>query len=344
MFETAPVGRLFRGILKRLPLVFGILVVSVLFVSNQSWADPEGDVTVSANVIESSPTDLPTTTTAELGTGEVITDAPVTITLTGLEPFSLVQIFAQSDPILIASGYADKYGIFEVVAKLPPTLEAGAHSVVASAQKRGESAPTLVSLVKFTVSSSGRITNKSSNKPAIDSTSMPSVTAAPEQELVEGVLFVGALNLDAQPTFHWDGGTGKFNATVMNAYKKPYTLTVNVTVKALGLFPIGEVKRFSVTKLKDHEARTLSYELAGLGQWGIYSLDVEVIPPVKLDDLTLPRVHRQALFFVLPLIPLFVLLALVFIELLRRTLVMPYLKGRKLLANLMHDDEARLES
>lgn len=337
--------------LVRLLVLPALVLFGLATAATSSMADGDADITVSVNVVDSSPTNLPTAQSVTLNSGQSITSAEVDIVLVGLEPFSLVQVYAQSTPVLIASGFADKYGTFKAKATLPPTLEAGSHSVVASAQKKGETAPTLVSLVQFTVSANGTLTNTTKGtkgyKPGSSSSSggtgvtespAPSTTAS-AAALLDGVLFVGGLGLNAVPDLAIEGPTATSGFTVMNAYKRAYTLTVEEDVKVWGIAQISQLKNYSVVNLKPKEARTITKTVPRLGQWGLYTVDVTVIPPARLDQLTLPVVHRQSVFLVVPLLPIAVLLVLLGVELLRRALVMPYLRGRKLLKKLLVEPE-----
>ncbi|MFM7030794.1 MAG: hypothetical protein ACKOWK_07010 [Micrococcales bacterium] len=336
--------------LVRLLALPALILVGVTMAATSSMADGQGDITVSVNVVDSSPTNVPTAQTVSLTSGQSITSAKVEIVLVGLEPYSLVQIYAQSTPVLIASGFADKLGTFRALASLPPTLEAGSHSVVASAQKKGQTAPTLVSLVQFVVSTNGTLTNTTKGtkgyKPGSGSGSgvtespAPSTTAVP-QEILDGVLFVGGLGMDATPNLSPAGPGATARFTLMNAYKRAYTLSVDETVKAWGVGQISRVSNYSVTNLKPREARTILRRIPRIGQWGLYTVDLTVTPPAKLDALTLPEVHRQSVVLVVPLLPVLVLLILVAIELIRRSFLMPYLRGRRLLQNLLVEPEVR---
>jgi hypothetical protein len=304
-----------------------------------SFADGQGDVTVSVSVVDSTPSGQPAQQVVQLDEGQVVTDAKVTIKLVGLEPFSFVQVFAQSTPVLIASGYADKDGIFETVAKLPPTLEVGSHQVLAAAQKKGQSKPTLVSLVKFKVSADGVLGNTSSGKhlPVTESPA-PTTTAKP-QELLDGVLFIGGLDLKANPSFQFLGPKGQASFTVMNAYKRSYSLTMDQTVDAWGLFPISEVRNYPIVNLRPKEARVVTKSLPHIGHWGLYVQRLTITPPVKLDDLSLPVVHRESVFLVVPVLPLVVLGLVMVFEAVRRFFIGPYVKGWRLLKTLVLEVE-----
>jgi len=334
--------------LVRLLAVPVLILVGVAMAATSSMADGQGDITVSVSVVDSTPTNVPTAQTVSLSSGQSITSAQVDIVLVGLQPFSLVQVYAQSTPVLIASGFADKNGTFTAKASLPPTLEAGSHSVVAAAQKKGETAPTLVSLVQFVVSTNGTLTNTtkgtkgykpgSSSGSGVTESPAPSTTASPV-DILDGVLFIGGLKLDASPNLKVQGPDATAGFTLMNAYKRAYTVSVDETVKAWGVGEISRISNYSVTNLRPKEARTILKTIHGIGQWGFYTIDLTVTPPAKLDSLTLPAVHRQSVVLVVPLLPILVVLILLAIELIRRSFVMPYLRGRKLLKNLLVEPE-----
>lgn len=85
-----------------------------------------------------------------------LADVTFTISLSGLEPYSYVQIFAHSEPVLLASGTADASGTFTAVVDLPPDLPPGDHSLsVQNTLSNGTTVET--TLLAFAVSESGTV-------------------------------------------------------------------------------------------------------------------------------------------------------------------------------------------
>ena len=85
-----------------------------------------------------------------------LADVSFTISLSGLEPYSFIQIFAHSEPVLLASGTADAEGTFTAVVDLPTNLPPGDHSLsVQNTLSNGTTVET--TLVAFSVSPSGTV-------------------------------------------------------------------------------------------------------------------------------------------------------------------------------------------
>jgi len=328
---------------------FCVLVGSGLFFTVAGLAHAD-DVDITATVVESTPSPtkvLPVEVTLPIG--EDSTAAPlVTIQLTGLEPFSFVQIFAQSDPILIASGFADRNGVFTCKVPLPPTLEAGAHEIVASSQLKGEKAPSVKTIAKFTVSESGTIgakpgggtsgggtgtggtggggtsgggtgTGGGSSGGGGSPSATPTPTSVEQGESYGGILIVGGLSPASVPTWSVDGEQATIQITLENSYSKPYDLKTNFKVRNFAGAEIARSERVVIANLKPKEIRTVTLTTSKkIGQWGAYAADVTIIPPKMIDEFTLPAIHRSHDFFVVPVIPGSILLLLLSIETLRR--------------------------
>ncbi|MEY4367906.1 MAG: hypothetical protein RLZ28_1321, partial [Actinomycetota bacterium] len=133
-------------------LLFALFFGTAGLITASSLARAD-DIEIVASVVESSPS--PTSTPTEfvkLPLGQDTETAPiVTGRITDLDPYSFVQVFVQSEPILIASGFADKFGVFTFKAPLPTTLEAGRHEITASTQERGETTASVKALIAFSV-------------------------------------------------------------------------------------------------------------------------------------------------------------------------------------------------
>jgi len=86
--------------------------------------------------------------------GVPIADVTIQIQLSGLQPYSYIEIYAHSEPVLLASGYADGNGEFSASVELPPNLPPGDHSIsVQNTLSDGTTVET--TLAAFSVSSNG---------------------------------------------------------------------------------------------------------------------------------------------------------------------------------------------
>ncbi|TFB84056.1 hypothetical protein E3O44_16345 [Cryobacterium algoricola] len=64
-----------------------------------------------------------------LTVGPRVDSAPVVVTIHGLKPFSHVEVWVHSTPVLLISGTADSAGDFSGSGTLPAGLEAGGHTI-----------------------------------------------------------------------------------------------------------------------------------------------------------------------------------------------------------------------
>ncbi len=303
------------------------------------------DIPVIATVLEPSPTSTPKTF-VDLPVGEPSESAPeVIIQLTGLEPYSFVQIFAQSEPILIASGFADKFGVFKVKAQLPPSLEAGDHSIVANAQKLGDPAPTIATLIKFAVSDSGTVQKSSSagggnsggsnnggssgggtgsgenggSGGSTQPTPSPSASASAGagSDLSRGVVQVSGVSAQSRPSINPLGEPAQVQVTLQNHYSKTIPVTVNVEIANFLGMPVAETSHKGDFNLVAGASETLSLSSSTLGQWGFYSARVTVAPRGKVGGVLLQPMVREVSFFVLPVWPTVFLFSAIIFEIVR---------------------------
>lgn len=314
--KVKKVGRVARATAGVTALFF--FAVALFAVSQLARAD---DIQISATVVESTPTATPADF-VKLQTGENVTTAPlVSVQIVGLEPFSFVQVFAQSEPILIASGFADKYGIFKCQAQLPTTLEPGSHTITAITQDKGEAAASVKSLAKFSVSDSGIVNASkdnggtgtgSNNGSGGGSSGSPSPTASGggvptdivKGESYGGILVVGGYDVFSPATWAMDGSKAKLRMTFENSYSKPYSLKASFRVRNFLGLEIAKSKTEIVSNLKSKETRTIQLETAeNIGQWGAYAAEVTIVPPKKVDSYQLQEINRAKDFFVWPTIP-----------------------------------------
>ena len=285
-------------------VAFGVLCCLPIL---KAQADsPSGDIAVDAQVVESTPTETAKPSVV-LENNQSIANATVTVTLVDLEPFSLVQIYVQSTPVLICSGFADKYGVFDCKAVIPSDLVAGSHEILTSSQKAGELAPVLKVVKTFEVSIDGVVRSKKSGSGGGTVTESPApsptATAGFEGGATEGVLYVGGVELTSVPSWNLSGAPLKASIVLRNAYKRTYSVNVRIETKALGLFALAKPQDFQVSNLKKHETRSVIQTIESPGQWGFYTTTFKVIPPKSIDDNQMSVIQRNAQTFVSPPIP-----------------------------------------
>ena len=318
------------------------------------------DITVISSVVDSTPSATPTQfVTLPIGS-DAATAPIVNILLTGLEPYSFVQVFAQSDPVLISSGFADKYGVYKAKANLPPNLEPGTHTVAALAQTKGETTASLKPLIHFAVSESGTVVKSSSGSGGGSTgggstgggsgggstgggsggttgggstgggvTESPVATPQPSSNLsIGGVLLVGGVESSSIATYDPNGAPARVAVSVANNYSKSLSLVVSFSITNLFGQEVARIANYKVESLKPKANLLLSAQTKnGIGQWGFYNTKVTVSPPSKIDELNLYSVTRDSSFFVWPMIPTSIVLLLLALELLRR-IFWPYLGDR----------------
>lgn len=109
----------------------GMAIIGTIFIgANIPGSASASDVNISVPVVSPAPTPAPVIEVpVVIPVGVPLASVTVTISLSGLEPFSFVQVFAHSDPVLLASGFADAVGAFETSVSLPPSLPAGDHAI-----------------------------------------------------------------------------------------------------------------------------------------------------------------------------------------------------------------------
>ena len=326
------------------------------------------DITVNASVIESTPTATPANF-VRLPIGDTASSSPtVDIQITGLEPYSFVQVFAQSDPILIASGFADKYGVFKVKAPLPPSLEVGDHAITASVQQKGETTAVIQTLAKFAVAAGGKVAaapkngGKGSNSGGTSGgsnasggqdsggsgtvTQSPVPTPLPTQgsNSIGGVLLVGGALAESKPSWNLDGDSARVAVSVQNNYESAYPIKASVSISNLLGWQVASISDVNVGDIQPGQHQMIiATTKSGIGQWGFYSATVRVIPPSSVDGIALNPLNREVSFFVLPLWPSALILLYVIYEIARKFYAPRLLRMRlaKLQAELELDERAQ---
>ena len=309
----------------------GLALCLSIMASNFANAD---DVSVVATVAEPSPTGTPKTTVT-LPIGSSVGSAPaVEGVLTGLEAYSPVSVYANSEPILIASGFADKYGVFRFKVPLPTGLAPGFHSITASVQFVGQTKQTLITAATFSVSESGSIGKSTGGGTGGGAgggtsggnagggagggtggggtgTSEPTVSPNPTAgySSIGGVLLVGGDSAYSEPSWNPLGEKAHISVSLYNSYKKPYGVKVTTKVQnALGI-TLGEANAIKISNLlPGQHLLAMATTSAGIGQWGFYTATITVQPPKSIDGISLENVTRQVNFVVIPIWPMTIVL------------------------------------
>lgn len=260
-------------------------------------------------------------------TGVSVTEARFPIALRGLEPFSYVEIFANSTPVLIASGFADANGEFTTTVALPANLAPGDHSITATITS-SSGAKTSLTIVTFAVTANGKLAaaGASSRGPAsssgrgANSAGSDGVTSEPvaEEEAeaalgsdpfqVGGSLWFGGFNARA------DYASGIFepgisvNIVVRNVADEPVTARAALRLSSIGGVEIAERSDLKLATLEPGETRRVTVTVPKVGSWGFY----DVVLDVKLPGSD-ASVMRTASAFVIPLPALFILFGVLLI-------------------------------
>ena len=306
-------------------LVLSILLCfSVVFTSQLAYSDDTVDI--SANILEEA-SPAPENFEIKLDLNQTISNATAPIVISGLDPFQYVEIYSQSTPILLASGFADAQGVFKVTVTLPPTLEVGDHQIVA-VLKLADGTVKNVTLKKFSVSNGGRLGKaKTSSSGSYGGSSEPSITPTPtptgstgEPEIsIGGIAYLSGLQATTDSSLDLAGKPAQLLFSVRNASDKPYVLHLKFTVEnQFGFLVVQPVER-DISFDGEKVTRQVRLQTHAIGQWAFYVAKVEVVPPKVVDGVNLRTVTRTNYLFTIPW--LFVLFAVV------GYLAVPY-KGR----------------
>jgi hypothetical protein len=264
----------------------GLVISSVASVNPVSAED----ISITVPVVTPVPTPAPTTETpVVVPVGATVATAEFSVALVGLEPFSFVEVYANSEPVLIASGYADGYGKFSAVVKLPPNLPAGNHSITAVTVAADGTEKT-ITVVEFAVLANGRLAKAGSNTSS--ATPVPvgvvdegTVTDEEEETFLasnplnlSGVFYVGAFESSAS----YDDGLlnpgARMSMYINNVHPKNAGGTVMFWVtNPLGLI-VAESKPYTIKPLAPGETRLVTSRFSDIGQWGGYTTHLSFTP------------------------------------------------------------------
>ena len=164
-----------------LALAAGVSVAALLVAAGQNSASlaNTGGVGLSVKVVVRANTTPPVVDVPIETPNDVpISQVTFVIDLSGFEPFSYVEIYVRSEPVLLASGFADASGQFTATVDLPDNLPPGDHSITV-ANTLADGSFQEVRLTQFNVSESGTVGE--AQNPTVDgvlSLEVPSNAAA----------------------------------------------------------------------------------------------------------------------------------------------------------------------
>ena len=257
---------------------------------------------------------------------EVPVDVPVeeatfTVSLSGLEPYSFIEIFANSTPVLIASGFADANGTFEAEVQLPPNIAPGEHSISATnTLSDGTKATTVV--VKFAVTESGTLApegsmasgsgstsggNNSGTSGAaggadvtFESTSLGGSEVSgylgPDPFNLGGVFYLGNLAAWADYTNGAYFPDAKLQFAVKNVSRDIVPASAHLWVSGPLGITVADVPRYMLVGLEPGETRLVTATVHGIGQWGLYSGHMVFTPPETVNGGEAIAFEREAAF------------------------------------------------
>jgi len=295
-----------------------VMALSLCFVlgldsSKAIAGSTSSDVTVDAQVVASEPAGT-SSLKATVAAGQQVVAATATVKLTGLEPYSFVEVFVESTPVLIASGFADAYGVFSVIANLPPYLEEGQHKITATLQLLGQTVARY-ELRSFSVSATGRTGKPTSNNGG--GSGQPTPSPKPTQSgqvAATGMLLSGGLQSQVKSHGTLASPDLILAAVVSNKSRKSFNVLAEFSLQGpFGLY-LRRPLTVNIEKLKPNETRTVRVKFRNIGEWGIYTAGVVMTPPTKLKSANIHARTLQTSVFVWPnwLLVIYILAVLYF--------------------------------
>lgn len=259
--------------------------------------------------------------------GTTVAEAKFEVKLVGLEPYSYVEVFANSTPVLIASGYADANGAFSALVSLPADLEPGEHSITATnTNAAGEK--TTITVLQLAVTADGKIGAAGSS--ALSSSSSyssygDSASAVADSEVTSESLTAEAAveALGADPfslggVLYFGGfsagssyADGPFLPSMMSRFvvKNVSEEPVNATATLAVFTPVGTSlrapKEVHISNIEPGETRLVVISTPSVGQWGVYSANLKLSVPQGEFSL-----KRQTTAIVMPLVSILIALML----------------------------------
>jgi hypothetical protein len=352
-----------RGIRKR--ILAGVLLAVAVFPGmglGAAWADDIPQVqcdattagckeplTLSVGVLEPLP-DL--AGQVQVPTGLSPAQTQVLVTFVGFKPYSYVEIYVNSTPILVASGFANANGEFATPANLPAGLPVGEHTITATGTKADGTAVKNLVIRKFTVTMARTVETAESIQTttlrraqeaaaqaavqqATSSTPTPSATGTqttitdqaqanaalgPDPYKLGNVLYVSGVSREALPSVSPTGGSVRVSMTVRNVSAETFDSSLTFSLSpALNIETAGS-GALTVAALKPGETRTIAAEITDVGQWPVLEARAQLVPPPKVANTELAPLERNAYLFVWPLFTLALLVVAFMLYLLWRYL------------------------
>jgi hypothetical protein len=294
------------------------------FFSSASFAQDDDGVPITVQVL--TPTVAPSPRPASPVTVPVdvpLSEARFPITLSGLEPYSYVEIFANSTPVLIASGFADSQGVFETTVKLPANLPVGDHTISATnTLSNGTKISTIA--VAFSVTSSGRIApagtsndnieaarargaslgNGTSSEASVsDETvtgSAASLELGPDPFNLGGVFYVGGLVAEAIYPKNAMTPGAMMSFSIRNVSNEHLSADVVFSVHNIFGLKVGQEARYVLRDVAPGETRHVTASVYNIGQWGIYTAHMKLTPPSQVGNNVLTPFELTNSFFAFP--------------------------------------------
>lgn len=250
-----------------------------------------------------------------------VAEATFSVSLSGLEPYSFIEIFANSTPVLIASGFADESGTFEAEVQLPPNIAPGEHSISATnTLSDGTKVSTVV--VEFAVSESGILAPKGSMADGSGSTASGSGSGSsaggvgaevtfestslggsevsgylgPDPFNLGGVFYLGNLAAWADYTNGAYFPDAKLQFAVKNVSRDIVPASAHLWVSGPLGITVADVPRYLLVGLEPGETRLVTATVRGIGQWGIYSGHLVFTPPETVNGGDAIAFEREATF------------------------------------------------
>jgi hypothetical protein len=282
----------------------------------------DGDVSLEIRVATPTPTPQPTISVpVEVPVDVPVAEAVFTISLEGLAPYSYIEIYANSTPVLIASGFADAAGVFRADVSLPPNLPPGDHSISATTTL-SDGKKVTTTIVKFAVTESGLLaepsdveggggsgSGSSSGRGSAGPSTPSSITTeslggsaasgylGPDPFNLGGVFYMGRLTAVADyAKSGYASPSAKLEFAVRNVSPEVVPATAHFRVKNwLGMI-VAEVPRYQFVGMESGETRLVTAVLHGIGQWGSYTADMVFTPPETVNGGESVSFRRDASF------------------------------------------------
>lgn len=302
------------------------IVCALVFVggaTTASIAEENDGVPITVQVVK--PTTAPSPRTdvpVVIPVDTPISEAVFPISLSGLEPFSYIEIFANSTPILIASGFADSNGVFAASVKLPGNLPAGDHTISATNTLANGTKISTVA-VAFSVSNTGKIAPPSAGvdnvasakaRGASNGSATPEGTALAEETVtgsaaslalgpdpfnLGGVFYVGGLVAHASYPQGPLKPAAVISFSVRNVSSEKVSASLNFNVENAFGAKVAEVTEFKLHEFEPGETREITATVDNIGQWGIYSARMTFTPPTRVGNNTLTAFELSSSFVAL---------------------------------------------